>query len=407
MREAAGGPPSMGTDERRARRLGADTYRAANAVRLAPRRPTHGEPDAGAFRRLLKAVMGSRHGARRSGTMFPMPTKKEASKEIAFYYPGSIWHESEWIKTLILFFDGIGILLPNYLAGKPEYEDPSIAIPLREKGLLHMLEPEKIIDAAATKQLCDTMEEIIRSGALDKLPKDVEYHAISYSRMGGYGDEKIARDLLQKLKAKGLARDTEDGESIPIHPMVRCLILVLLSQILRPHGKDLGAELSPATDRPNVVNALQDLLSLPGTPSSGHVVAMDVETVTVDLRLVPLDEILDFRKEHFNEHREYIRSLRKATRELSQLPEKDREHEMDARREELQELANSIKTTSRKAWKRPASFGLGIAGAFWKLSRHDYLGALLADGGALLGLKSKDKVDTGAYSYLFRANRGT
>ena len=29
-------------------------------------------------------------------------------KEIAFYYPGPIWHGSDWIKTLILFFDGVG-----------------------------------------------------------------------------------------------------------------------------------------------------------------------------------------------------------------------------------------------------------------------------------------------------------
>ena len=333
-----------------------------------------------------------------------MSAKKPNTKEIAFYYPGPIWHGSDWIKTLILFFDGVGILLPNYMKGKPEHEDPAIAIPLREKGLLHYLEPEKIVDAKATKQLGEAMQEIINSGALDKLPKDVHYHEISYSRLGGYGDEKIARDLLQKLKAKGLAKDSEDGKSIPMHPLVRCLILVLLSQILRPHGKDLGAELSPATDRPDVVNALQDLLSLPDTPSAGHVVALDVETVAVDLRLVPIDEVLGFRKEHFKEHRDYIRSVRKLTRELSQLPEKEREEEIEVRREELQEMANSLKSTSRRAWKRPASFGLGMAGAFWKLSTHDYLGALLAGGGALLGLKSKDNVDTGAYSYLFRAN---
>jgi hypothetical protein len=39
--------------------------------------------------------------------------------------------ESEWIKTLILFFDGFGILVPNYVRGKPENADPSI--PLRER----------------------------------------------------------------------------------------------------------------------------------------------------------------------------------------------------------------------------------------------------------------------------------
>ena len=325
-------------------------------------------------------------------------------KEIAFYYPGPIWHGSDWIKTLILFFDGVGILLPNYMKGKLEHEDPATTVPLMDKGLLHVLEPEKIVDKKATKQLGETMGEMIESGAFDKLPKNTRFHEISYSRIGGYGDEQIARDLLKKLKSKGLAKDSEDGVSIPMQPMVRALILVLLSQILRPHGAKIGAELSPATDRPDIVQALEELLSLPDTPSAGHVVALDLETVAVDLRLAPIDEILDFRKEHFKEHRAYVRSVRKLTRELSQLPEKDREDELAARREELQEMANSLKSASRKAWKRPASFCLGIAGAFWRLDSHDYVGAVLSAGGALLGLRSKDKVNTGAYSYLFRAN---
>ena len=325
-------------------------------------------------------------------------------REIAFYYPGPIWHSSDWIKTLILFFDGVGILLPNYMKGKLESEDPSTAIPLLEKGLLHILEPEKIVDKKATKQLGKVLGEMIKSGALDKLPKDTRFHKISYSRLGGYGDERIARDLLKQLRAKGLAKESEDGVSIPMHPMARCLILILLAQILRPHGSELGAELSPATDRPDVVDALQELLSLPDAPSAAHVVALDLETVSVDLRLVPMDELLAFRKEYFKEHRDYVRSVRKLTHQLSQLPEEERAEELAARREELQDMANGLKNVSRKAWKRPASFGLGMAGAFWKLSTHDYLGALLATGGALLGIRKKDKVDTGAYSYLFRAN---
>ena len=82
------------------------------------------------------------------------------SKEIAFYYPGPMWRHDDWIKTMILFFDGIGILLPDYLKGKPEREDPAIAIPLREQGLLHILEPEQIVDTAATEKLSVAMAEL-------------------------------------------------------------------------------------------------------------------------------------------------------------------------------------------------------------------------------------------------------
>jgi hypothetical protein len=335
---------------------------------------------------------------------------KHAPKEIAFYYPGPIWHGSDWIKTLILFFDGVGILLPNYMKGKLEREDPATAIPLMERDLLHILEPEKIVDKKATKQLGETMGELIKSGALDKLPKDLRYHEISYSRMGGYGDERIARDLLEKLKTKGLAKDTEDGVSVPMHPMVRALILVLLSQILRPHGAKIGAELSPATDRPEIVRSLKELLEIPQTPSAGHVVALDLEAVAVDLRLVPLDEVLDFRKQNFKAHRAYVRAVRKLTRELSWLSEDEREDALDTRRQEIQDLANDLKSTSRKAWKRRAGFAIGMAGAFWKFlgtdkaGAHDYVGLLLTAAGLLVGLKGAEKVDTGAYSYLFQAS---
>jgi hypothetical protein len=336
-----------------------------------------------------------------------MPAKQSSNnKEIAFYYPGPMWHGSDWIKTLILFFDGVGLLLPSYLKGKPEYEDPTIAIPLKEKGLLHILEPEEIVDKTATEKLSKAMVEIIKSGGLDGLDKNTRFHEISYSRIGGYGDERLANQLFLDLKAMGLAKDSEDSVSIPMHPMVRSLVLVLLSQILRPYGKKLGAELSPATDRPDVIEALQELLSLPNAPSAPHVVALDLETVSVDLRLVPMDEVLGFRETYRKEHRAYIRSIRKLVRDLSKLPEEEREGVLKDRREELQDLSNKLKTASRKEWKRPASFALGMAGAVWKLGSHDYVGALLAAAAALLGTKSGEKIETGAYSYLFRAGSG-
>ena len=332
----------------------------------------------------------------------PMPEVQ--AKEIAFYYPGPMWRHDDWIKTMILFFDGIGILLPDYLKGKPEREDPAIAIPLREQGLLHVLEPEQIVDKEATEKLFAAMTEVIASRLLDKLDKNGEFHEISYSRMGGYGERQLADQLFQALKEKGFARDSEDGKSIPMQPMVRSLILVLLSQILRPHGEKLGAELSPATDRPQLVRALQELLSLPGAPSAAHVVAMDLETISVDLRLVPMDEVLGFRKEHLAEHRKYIRGVHRLTRDFAGLPEPAREDELAARQEEIRELAQQIKTASRKAWKQPATFALGMTGAFWKYHGHDAIGALFGVAATVLGLKGTEKVDTGAYSYLFRAH---
>jgi len=117
-----------------------------------------------------------------------------------------------------------------------------------------------------------------------------------------------------------------------------------------------------------------------------------------------MDEVLGFRKENLKEYRRYIRGIHQLTRELSALPARAREEELADRREELKELANKIKTTSGKVWKQPASFGLGMTGAFRTLAGHDYVGALFGVAGAVLGLIKTESPDTGAYSYLFRAS---
>ena len=236
--------------------------------------------------------------------------------EVAFYYPGPMWDIGSWVKNLVLFFDGIALLVPEYMKNRPSMLDPAIVAGLSEHGLLHILEPETMINKAATEQLAEAMTALIISGALDGLAaEETEFHELSYSRMGSYGDRGLAAMIFEELKARGLARDSADGVSIPMHPLVRGIILVLLAQILRPYGKNFGMELSPATDRPQVVGALQELLSLPSSPSAGRVVAFDLETVSVDLSSIPIDEVLGFRRDHLDEHKAYTRNVRKFVRE--------------------------------------------------------------------------------------------
>lgn len=326
--------------------------------------------------------------------------------EVAFYYPNPMWHSGNWIKSLILFFDGIGLLVPSYMKNRPELDDPAIVAGLQEHGLLHVLEPETVVDAAATEKLASSMTDIITSGALDRLATTgTEFAELSYSRLGGYGDRGLADMIHAELKSRGLARDTADGVSVPMHPMVRSLVLVLLAQILRSHGRQLGLELSPATDRPEIVDALKELLSLPETPSAGHVVAADLKFVGVNLGAVPMDEVLSFRRDHLDQHKAYARAVRRFVRELSLLGEQDRTTALAEREEELTEMAHSISRAASKAWKQPASFALCVVGAAWTLTTGDPLGAILAAGAATAGYSSDPSGEVGAYSYLFEAQK--
>lgn len=224
------------------------------------------------------------------------------------------------------------------------------------------------------------------------------------SRMGYYGDEELADKLFEALRTRGLARRSEDGVSIPLHPLVRYLILTLLAQLLRTKGSHAGLELSPATDRTEVVRALAEFLNIPRLPSAGHVVAFDLETVTVDLSSVPLDEVLAFRDEHRTDYRKYARSIRMFARQLSLLSPEDRTAAFRDRQDELDDLASDLRRKARSAWRRPASFSLGLAGASWSLLSNP-VGGLLALGGLFARGLDKSSNEAGAFSYLFAANK--
>jgi hypothetical protein len=330
----------------------------------------------------------------------------EPLPEVAFYYPGHLWNSSEWIKSLLLFFDGIGLLVPEYKVGEPEVVDPVLAGPLREKGLLHYLVADKVVDKKATQLLAKTVSELVVSGVLNSLSEErTAFHEISKSRMGYFGDRDLADDLFKTLKARGLAKESQDGVSIPLHPMVRYLILTLLSQILRSSGPHLGLDLYPATDQFPVVRALTEFLNLPALPSAGHVIAFDLQNVSVDLASVPLDEVLAFRTQNRREHRKYMRSIRQFAREVSLLPEQDRESAFRDRQEELDDLAADLRRKARHTWRRPASFFLGLAGGSWSFASGNPLGALFSLGGLITRGLDKPSNEAGAYSYLFSAHK--
>ena len=324
--------------------------------------------------------------------------------EVAFYYPGWIWRSDHAIKNLLLFFDGVALLVPEYMRDRPSAIVPEMAEPLRSAGLLHFLEPEEVVDKPATEKLAAALTDIIASGALDSLGKEhTRFHELSYSRLGSVGDAGLTRMILDELKALGLARDTEDGVSVPLHPMVHSLVLVLLAQILVPHGRRFDLALEPATDQARLAEALTEFLSLPVMPSAGNVVATDLETVGVDLDSVPLDEVLSYRTECHDAYRAYRRAIRKFVRDLSLLPADGRAAALSDRTEEIQDLARDVERRSRKAWKQPASFGLGIAGAAWSATSGDPIGLIVGASATLLGGIGSKPIECGAYSYLFRA----
>lgn len=329
--------------------------------------------------------------------------------EIAYYYPEPYWlaQEGGWIKSLLLFFDQVAILLPEYMHGKHVLADPSLAGPLEDEGLLRILEPEWFVDDATTTQLADVVESLVTRGAFDD-QSDMAIGAfaeLSMSRMGYGALEGVAHSVYVELKRRGLASETEDGVSIPMHPLVRRVFLVVLAQLAREAGGRHQLDLHPVTNREDVSVAFERFLGLAPMPSRGKVVSFDVEAVTIDLDDVPLADVLQYRRENGDAHRRYMQNLRKFALELSMLNEPDRIRALADRHADLQDEARDLRRRALDAWRSPkdvAGFSLGLTGAAWALAAGSPEPAALAALGA--GLKMlPSKASGSAYSYLFRA----
>lgn len=324
--------------------------------------------------------------------------------DIAMYYPRAFWTNGNWIKNLTLFFDGIGILVPKEMNEEIDMFDPAIVSGLKEHNLLHVIEPNKAIDSEVSEQLASILTDIIVSGALDELAQDKSDFGILYRSKLGFGPEmELAQMIIDELKRRGLAKGSENEKMILIHSKVRGLILTLLAHIIKPYGDSIGLNLNPVTDRFQLVGSLSELLSINSNPSSGKVINFDLNTVSVDLGAIPIDEVLDFRAQNIDEFKKYQQNCKSFAYELSRMSTDERLVKFELRQEELNDLANQLRKKSRSAWKKPASFALTLAGAAWTLGSGDLIGGLIASTGGLLGLE-KNTQDVGAYSYLFRAN---
>ena len=331
---------------------------------------------------------------------------------MGFYYPGPYWHDADWIKNLVLLFDGVAMLIPSYMADQASFEDYPLVAGLKEHGLFKVVRPEEAVGAEETERLRKGLLDVIESGGLDHLVKanrrdadKTHFGSISMSRLGYYGDPELSDAIFQELKERGLARDSEDGVSVPMDMTVRALILVLLAHILR--GADKDVRLCPVTDQWDLVYALEEILAtrVAPTPSVGDIVSFDVGVVGVDLGSVPLNEILDFRRQYYGAHKQYRQSILKFAQELSLMEVEDRDVALEQRQEELDAMAGNLRKINWKAWRRRATFGLAATGATFVYDQDNPWPAVVAGLVAALNAWPERRTETGVYSYVMSAGQ--
>ncbi len=353
-----------------------------------------------------------------------MEPESNQAKDLAYYYTDWIWSSasSDWMKSLLLFFDGVALALPPAIATMVVDKDPVLAQPLMERGLLTNFSPSSWLDRESAELLARTLLELVRS-----IEPQCYYRASRLTRAhwGADAAPKIAKIFYEELLARGLVRETKTDRSgvVLMDPRVRQLVLTVFLKVLEACvSRSSEVRLQPTTDRYEsvmqhtsfLVKHLPDrdysngghgpyLRRFPTVKGAAMIIGMDLHSVGVDLSSVPLDEALDFRREQGQHYRAYARSLRRFLEEVQLRTDQEYEAAVVQRQEEIVDMADALRREGRKAFGRNSVVAaLSLAGAAWTAVRGDPIGAALAAVGAGAGIRSQ-QIPVSSYSYLFIA----
>lgn len=323
--------------------------------------------------------------------------------EFAHYYGDWSWggELTDWVKSLLLFFDGIALVIPEATAEQFIDADPVLAQPLAELGLLRNYWPDisakMNLDSLPTgyKEYFERLAEVS-----DRIPG------------GGKPSESDVDLLLTAISATGLAeamvnfgrRVHSAKQRFGDDPSnMRALAVASASMLAAQNIREVAIQ--PVLDNEDAASFVAAII---GSHDNGRarVISGDLSHVGIDLKAVPLDEVLDFRRQHGPEYRTYSRDVRQFVLELSQLSKAEQESAFMERRAELDEHAEELRRVGRRAFKHQAvTLGFGLAGAAWTLVHgEDVWGAVFATGAAAAGLSASAAGPTGAaYSYILQA----
>lgn len=300
---------------------------------------------------------------------------------------------------MLLFFDGIALALPSRAADWYINDDPYLAQPLIEQGLMRNFEPELWMTELPAENLSDVqaMSEItqwdITSSSTGIIPPNLE------DISGEAGFVQSLRPFLDRYPA--IIEQVLSGAHEPY--LVRPFVVGVTSKLLSQNIKDVAVQ--PIIDDWNAAWFVASVIGSPVGESHPDVIVGDIARVGIDLTAVPLDEVVDFRRTHGSEYRAYSKEVRDFVLSLSLMAENDRIAAITERRADLIDRAEQLREIGRRSFKRQSiSVGIGFAGAAWTLAHADPWGAAFAAAATAAGISRPSLGSIGAaYTYVFQA----
>ena len=323
--------------------------------------------------------------------------------ELAHYYGDWFWNDKQlgWVKSLLLFFDGLALALPPDTAASLIDSDPVLAQPLSQQGLLRNFPPDIWLKSsfpegrAALSRFQRVMERLGIPAEDDLMHTDAELHMAQIMHLRPREYHRAIREfeaILERAK-----RQYKDGK-----PPIKALAAGVTSRLLALNVRE--AAIQPVIDNEDAESFVTSVI---GGRDEGlaKIVLGDLAQVNLDLTDIPLDEVLDFRRQYGAEYRTYANAVRRFTLELSLMSGSERTSAVAARRIELDDRVEHLRAINRAAFRRQALvMAFGVAGAAWTLAHGDPWAFAFAAGGAVAGISKPTYGPIGAaYTYVLKA----
>jgi len=323
-------------------------------------------------------------------------------QEFAYFYSDWIWptESIDWMKSLLLFFDGCAISLPNELAMRMIDNDPTLAGALYEQDLLKNFQPGDWLDEVSATHLCRTLERYITTIGWRAYREPL---TISSSHWGRDLVPQMAKTLTEMMLERGIVtRGGHHEDLVLMRPQVRHLILTLYALALSNQvaiKSQHAISVEPVTDNYSVLSDFvdpqrsatcpidydywpHDYLDTSPPIFKMSVISRDISWAmaklkigSFDLSAVPLDELLDFKAQQGAHYRAYARSVRDFVQKLNTDGGETNRLKLLERFDEIGDQADDLSRRTRIAFGRKASAAtLSFAGATWSLATGNPLG---------------------------------
>lgn len=278
----------------------------------------------------------------------------------AFNQGGIVWKSESWAKSLLLFFDGISLLVPSEWDDLAKLNQWFLWEPLQDQGRLQLVRPRDVVGTDLQGGIVGEFERLESSGFFCSLEEVSQAAHVIYhpSKLGLCADKDLYDILKHCLVGCNAAREIHGD--LYLHPTVAQHLAGVVNHGILERLCLGGQEHYGVLDREWRARGTRRV-------DKALIVEGDLRNMDIDLSAVPLDDIDSFRANN----RASLDRYRRGVAELSALlglkgvqqgTDPVIELELKRRTEQFRELKVEIEQAAEVGWRSKVGMAMGCVG---------------------------------------------